>query len=258
MVKLSHLSRGATTVITVFILLFCSIPFNAFGDSLSIAEMDYASLVALKEEIDQELRSRPESEPIILHPGQYLVGSYIKEGKYYVIIDRPEGLFDSAKIVLYADKSKYDEREGFSYGDYLMSEYYSIGEQSKTIDLKDGNYLYIQNAPVKISLIDYSEDEYYSYTPPTGTTVPIGIYTIGSEIPAGFYTVYPPSYEDSTHIQIFGSREAYESDDGKYIWIVVKATSSASESSFKLDDGNILIVDGAVIMKKSPPLSFDQ
>lgn len=251
--------KVSSVLVLLFVFLLLSIP--AFGESIDYSKMDYHSLLALKQEVDLELHSRPEAAPLTLNPGQYSVGSDIKAGKYYVIYAKP-GSDVYCRFHIYADKATYDAAPSGRYGEYLRDEYIEAIDQSTVFELQEGNYLYIEGASLKFSVIDFDDDDYFSYEAPNETIVPLGTYTIGEEIPAGSFTAYPYDLKGAT-IYIYKNAEAFAADDtnDSIYWdadpkIHVSIAGTKSSPIFKLSEGNIVIIDNAVVMKKNAALFF--
>lgn len=233
----------------VCIVLLCS---TCYAESMDLTAMSFEELCALKVAIEAELNSRPEAEPFDLSPGLYTVGKDIKAGRYYIMASLPDDY--SSQMVVYATRDAYDQRPSGKYGEYKDRCYLGFGDGFQTIDLEDGNYLYIQEASIKFSVTEFTADDYYKYTPPEGTYVPAGIYFVGEDIPAGVYQVYPANLTE-------GDVYVYETEAGEGgDWIShvdVEVTVDGSHETIQVRDGNKVKIDTDVIMKKPPKLSFD-
>lgn len=259
-----YASKKTVSGVLVLLLVFCLLSIPAFGETLSIAAMDYDSLLALKQEVDLEFYSRPEAAPQTLSPGQYTVGSDIKAGKYNVIFAEP-GSRNYCNLMVFTDKSTFTASLEAPAGERLkfLIYYESINasDRSMYIDLQEGNYLITEGASIKISVTDFDDEDYFSYTAPEGTVVPLGTYTVGEEIPAGSYIAYPYDTSGAT-IYIYSSAEVLAADQLSWMGSDADATirlgiaSDESSSIFKLSEGNIIIIKSAVVMKKSAALFF--
>ena len=64
--------------------IFTTFSSLCYAADTDLTALDYESLSKLKQEIDKEYYSRPESEPFTLGAGLYTVGEDILPGKYYI------------------------------------------------------------------------------------------------------------------------------------------------------------------------------
>lgn len=262
--KKAYLGKRIPLVGLILLLVFCFLSIPAFGETMDYSKMDYDSLLALKQEVDLELHSRPEASPKILNPGQYTVGSDIKAGKYNVIFEGP-GSSRNCEFALFSDKSAFAASLAAPAGErrnhVLLYGSIRASDRSMVINLQEGNYLITEGASIKLSVTDFDNEDYYSYTAPEGTIVPLGTYTVGKEIPAGSYTAYP-YYLEGAEIIIYKNAETLAAE--KYMnihsdadtTIYLGITSDRRSSIFKLDEGNIAIIENAVVMTKNAALFF--
>jgi len=240
--------RKLFSLILCLLMVFSSI---ALAD-MDLTAMSFEELCALKVAIEAELNSRPEAEPFDLSPGLYTVGKEIKAGRYYIMASLPNDY--SSHMVVYSTKDAYDQRPSGKYGEYKDRCYLEFGEGFQTIDLEDGNYLYIQEASIKFGVMEFTEDDYYKYIPPEGTYVPAGIYIGGEDIPAGVYQVYPANLTEGD-VYIYENKTGEGSD-----WIShvdVEVTADGTHEMIQVRDGNKVKIDTDVVMKKQPKLNFD-
>lgn len=226
-----------------------------FAEGTDLKAMSFEELSSLKVAVDAELNSRPEAKPFDLSPGLYTVGKDIKAGRYYIMASLP--LDYGAHIVVYETKDAYVQPpldKPYEYGEYKERYYLKYGKNIQIIDLEDGNYIYIQQASIKFSITEFTEEDYYEYTPPEGTYVPAGIYFVGEDIPAGIYQVYPATLAE-------GDVYIYENEAGKGgDWIAhagIEFTLEGSYETVQLREGNKIEIDTDVVMKKQPKLNFD-
>ena len=70
-------------IITVIVIIFLLIIPLALADSPDYSSLSFEELQNLKNAVDLEYNSRPESEGIELKEGVYIVGIDILPGKYY-------------------------------------------------------------------------------------------------------------------------------------------------------------------------------
>ena len=127
---------------------------------------------------------------------------------------------------------------------------------SVKVELFDGGYFVIYRSAASITRVGNAVPVESDYTPPEGTSIPTGIYSVGEEIPEGKYTVYyngvAPSRvrtyanpEDATNDFNDPEFEAVLADYNTSVEINLKAGYA-----FRLEYNN-------VIMKKSEGFVFD-
>lgn len=259
-----HICRR--TIPTVLLLLFgiCLLVVPAIGEALDIGEMDYDSLLALKQEVDLEIDSRPEAEPFVINPGKYVVGSDMKSGKYFVIFAEPVNR-TYCEYMLFPDKLTFTaalETPLEERSKYLMYRgRINALDRSTYIDFQEGSYLITEGASIKLSVTDFDDADYFTYTAPEGTVVPLGTYIVGEEIPAGSYTAYPYDTQGAK-IYIYKSAEVLAADQSSSIgWeadakIYLSIIGDDSSAIFKLAEGNIIIIDNVVVMTKNAAFDF--
>lgn len=231
----------------IILLLSCFVFFcsTCYAEETDLTTMSFDELCALKVAVEAELNARPEAEPFDLSPGLYTVGEDVKAGRYYIMASAPH---DYTPIIhVYPTKNAYEENRKFSYSDALK-----FGAEYRVIDLEDGNYLHIEWASIKFSVTEFTEDDYYKYTPPEGTYVPAGVYIVGDDIPAGIYQVYPATLVDGIMLV-----HDVEADDDVIDHARIKFTVKGTYETVQLRDGNKVEVDTDAIMKKQPKLNFD-
>ena len=264
LISADHICRRTIPLFLILLVGFCLISVPAIGEALDIGAMEYDSLLALKQEVDLELNSRPEAEPFVINPGKYVVGSDIKPGKYSVIFAEPINRM-YCEYMLFPDKLTFTsalEAPDEERNKYLI--YRGIIraiDRSTYIDFQEGNYLITEGASIKLSVTDYDDSDYFTYTAPEGAVVPLGTYTVGEEIPAGSYTAYPYDTK-GVKIYIYKSAEVLAADQDSIIgWkadakINLSIIGNDSSAIFKLDEGNIIIIDNVVVMTKNAAFDF--
>ena len=245
--------RKAAALIMAGCLAF-SIPTPA--SETDVAGMDFSSLSELKQKVDAEYYSRPEAEPFTVAEGYYTVGQDITPGRYYVASVKPDEDGYGVRMHVYADKAQFDARPSGYYGDYISDDYFSLGDEPKSMTLENGNYLYVEGY-LLFGAAEFAVSDYYTYDPPEGTYVPAGAYLVGDgedkDIPAGTFTVYAGSVYGGD-VKIYYSQETYAQDGSWHLgydkhYEVRVAKRQASET-IMLEEGYVLLVEKDVIMKK--------
>ena len=233
------------------LLLSCS----TFAADIDVSSLDYDTLAELKNKVDQEFFSRPESQPIEMEPGYYTAGVDIKPGTYYFAFVVPEGTgYSTARMHVYQDKDQYDSRPSGNYGDYLSDTVFELGANPIDVTVEEGNYIVLEHNTVWYSSSTFNPEEYYTYEVPEGTLVDKGVYGVSSEIPEGKYTVYA-SDADGGYIVIYYSEQAKTEKD--YSQMDTKSVYPEDPVTVDLKEGYVIEILDSVVMKKAAPLSFD-
>lgn len=213
---------------------------QSYLDSLS--SMDYESLLALAAAINTELVSRPEAQPLVLSEGMYLVGSDIAPGIYYFTSPDPN---QDGDVEVYTSKTTYENRESQlgTIAGRVCNFYVSTGDTERVI-LESGNLIEVRY-PIVLCSDKQSAESYYTYTPPEGTYVPAGIYTVGIEIPEGVYKFYSSTgYNAGIEIYERGKR-------------IEKLIVTSDYEIFKLLEGYEIKVNSDIIMTKQTSFNFE-
>ena len=194
-------------------------------------------LLEIRENLTNEISSRPGGEKMVLGSGQYKIGD-----------DLPAGVY-TFKFVQNGDsdvsRTEYDmpRVEGSLKGD---------GETR--ISLYPGEYLSLRYNGAEIARVG-NVSERGSYDVPSGTSIPKGNYTIGEEIPAGTYKIY---FGGSTTSRV---RVFQDADEASNTFNKGKETIldwNNTEGTVTLTDGNILRVEYMpIIMTKGGGFTFD-
>ena len=234
-------------------LALCS-PVSATETDLSA--MDFSALSELKQKVDAEYHSRPEAEPLTVTEGYYTVGQDINPGRYYVAMVAPDEDGYGVRMHVYVDKAQFDARPSGYYGEYISDDYFTLGEEPKSMTLENGNYLYVEGS-LMFSASEFSLSDYYTYEVPEGTYVQAGAYMVGEgedkDIPPGTFTVYPGTVYGG-EVKIYNSEEAFAEDGSwhlgydKHCEVLVKNTTSSE--TIMLEEGYVLFVEKDVVMKK--------
>ena len=207
-----------------------------------IESLDYESLLALSVAVNTELVSRPEALPLVLSKGMYLVGSDIAPGIYYFTSPDPA---QYTAGYIFSSKTTFENRAGSSNSPGFVCDfdYLEVGETERII-LESGNLISV-TYPVVLCTDKVSAENYFTYTPPEGTYVPAGIYTVGADIPEGMYRFYSATgYEVTIRI----------TESGK---LVEKLEPTTKYETARLLDGYEIETNSDIIMTKQPSLSFE-
>ncbi len=238
----------------------------AMAAETDVAGMDFSALSELKQKVDVEYHSRPEAEPFTIAAGYYTVGQDIKPGRYYVASVIPDEDGYGVRMHVYAEKAQFDSRPSGYYGDYISDDYFSLGDEPKSMMLEDGNYLYVEGS-LMFSASEFNPSDYYTYEAPEGTYVPAGTYMVGEgddkDIPAGTFTVYAGAVKGGD-VKIYYSQEAFAEDGSWHLGYdqhcEVRVTSGTASETIVLEEGYVLLVESDVVMRKGSgngKLEFD-
>ena len=242
-------------VIVLFFLITVSLGCKCEAENIDLSSIDYPSLRELKERVDREYFSRPETGLTLLTVGAYECGTDFLPGAYYIGISEPTEDY-SAMIFLY--KNIKDYQNGSDYG--RLS--YVLGNPPERIIFEKGNVLQIYSGSACISVSPFSSGEGYNYEPPAGTLVPVGTYTVGDDIPAAQYTAYSKTVNGGK-INVYPSLESHQwasmysevVEEGDYLDYEITTLSPAA---ITLVEGNIVEIEKDIIMikKEKVQLSF--
>ncbi len=226
---------------------------------IDLSTLGYEALLQLEQETRLELMSRPEGCAFELSENAYIVGKDIPEGRYRFGFGGERTVYNSTNhmgwLVLYDTYENY--KSGYSYnsrqgrGDLVVL----TDADSAEFDLNTGNVLIVRVGPVAAEKIGYIAPT-EAYSPPSGTLVPAGWYTVGEDIPAGSYTAY---YRGGSTVLLrtYESKVAYDNDRYTYL---SRATvdKDNTQATLRLENGQVLdVYDGSVIMKKFESFTFD-
>lgn len=224
---------------------------SAFAENLDLKSMNYEQLTELKQAVDNEYYARPEAEPKVLAPGNYIVGEAIQAGTYYVCVNSYE--FNQTANTWFG---VYESRDAYDAGsEPLWYNYISLDEQASCVTLKNGNMVRIGDFPVTMSVRKLAENERYQYVVPDGTYVPCGTYKVGEDIPAGAYQVYMGSI-DGGYLAIYPDDAAYKDRNGA-TYVELRVIWSDHTKSAVFEDGNVVVVHRDVVLRKQAKLVFD-
>lgn len=230
----------------ILLLLFSAIGFAEEADFSTqsyqdmIASLDYESLLALSSAVNIELASRPEAVPLVLTDGMYLVGSDIAPGTYYFTSPDPA---QYGEVMIYTNRITFENRYTQS-GEGLIFRFNVSTPDTKRIILESGNLINVGYSIVLCSDKESAEN-YFTYTPPEGTYVPAGIYTVGTDILEGIYRFYTATgYEAEVEIYERGKR-------------IERLEFYSDYETYRLLENYEIKVNDDIIMIRQPSLSFE-
>ena len=229
---------------------------EAGGSGTDVAGMDFASLAELKEQVDAEYFSRPEAEPFSASQGYYTVGQDLKPGRYFVAAVAPDEEGYGVRMHVYVDKAQYEARPAGRYGEYISDDYFTLGEEPKSMLLEEGNFLYIEGS-LLFSASEFDVADYYTYEVPEGTYVAAGAYMVGEgedkDLPAGTYTVYSGTIYGGD-VKIYQTQEAFAEDGSWHLGYdkhcEVRVKRNTASETITLEEGSVLYVEKDVVMRK--------
>ena len=225
--------RAVCILLTMIALLSASV---CLAEQTDLTALSVDELLSLRQRVNAELMTRPEAEDVVLEAGEYLVGTDLKPGNYYAI---PANGGRQA-LQVFADSTMEN-----SLHYYLCdSEFYEI----QRIPLEEGNYVVV-HGPVIMNLTGFPD----YHIPLEGTTIPVGIYEIGNEIPAGKYSLYCNGVQ--ANIYIYKNREDAVANsflDNLYYQHLDYRSDNRLISVLYLEEGTWLVIsESPVIMTKS-------
>lgn len=252
------MKKAFALLVTVVLLISCSV--IGFAEDIDFESMDFETLQAMKNALDYEYFSRPESKGISLSPGEYTVGIDIKPGRYYIKTVEPCVSDYTPRVHIYKDKEQFESRPRGYYGEYLYDAYCHLEDDQKSVSLEIGNFIYVESGSILFSRTSINQEDYYVYQVPEGTYVPAGVYKVGEDIPVGKYRVYSGTIIGGK-MKIYFKEGTYKSDGSwhlgydKLIEVDVKPT--VVYETVDLEEGYVVLVELDVVMKKQAKLSFD-
>ena len=246
---------------TMLLILLFALVFSA---TIAVAEADfdfsdysYDELISVKEKLDAEIQLRPEAGERILQSGQYVVGKDIAQGVYELSFVAAEEDDTYTNWYIYDTKQMYDyDVSRLWLGDLPREEGTLKAGSSVKAELFEGDYFVIYHSAASITRVGNAVPVESDFMPPEGTTVPIGIYNIGEDIPEGKYTVYFNG-EAPSRVRTYSDPEDATNDfkDGEFEAILADYNTSVE---INLKAGYAFRLEyNSVIMKKSEGFVFD-
>lgn len=226
---------------------------------IDLTALSYDTLLRLEQDIRLELKTRPEGSVFVLDENAYIVGKDIPEGRYRFEFNGVRTEYNSTTFMgwlviydtyaHYIDGYAYNSRKG---GGNLVV---LTDTNSAECDLNTGYVLIIRVGPVNAEKIGYIEKK-EAYSPPSGTTIPVGTYSVGNDVPAGSYTAYYTGGAE-TELYIY-KNEADSKKSYIYAWHSYTLDENNPEVTLQLSEGQYLDIRNAnIVMKKFVSFSFD-
>lgn len=228
------------TIVVLLCLAFCLSTCIGFAEDLSL--LSFADLAQLKQQVDYEYLSRPESTPMVLYPGEYTIGKDFPAGRYFFAQSNPSD--DTCTISVRQDSSTYKN---------TFLEYLHLCEEPLSYSLEENNILRIDGGEVMISASTFYAMDYCNFVPPVGTRVPKGVYKVGVDLPAGDYLVTTGSI-DVGYIYVYYAEDKYTESLDHYVksdeFLSYYPHKTTKFDKLSLQDGYVLDVQSDVVMKR--------
>ena len=253
--------KKTVVVLLSLVFIYCSLSIG-YAEDLNLSALSFSELSDLKQKIDYEYNSRTEAKPFKLFEGEYVAGVDIAPGRYYMACVEADDDNYTTRMHIYKDRAQYDSRPSGRYGEYLSDSYFGIGDEPKSIYLEANNFLLLQNGSLLISPQPFNPSDFYTYVLPEGTIVPVGAYEVGEsgDIPAGKYSIFAGTVSGGD-LKIYYTKEKYSSDGSWHLGYdkhyELDASKSATPETIILEEGNVLLIEKDVVMKKQKKLLFD-
>lgn len=250
-------------ITTLLLIALLIISCAASAEIPDFSAMSFEELQAMKMALDKEYNTRPESEGTTLVSGKYYVGRDIKPGLYFIAMVYPSASY-GASFALYENAEILSKEEPGYSKLAKENEYMSLSGDPKSLSLEEQNVLCIDGGPVLLKASMFDPKDYYSYEPPAGTFIPEGNYTVGTEIPAGRYIIYPGTVKGGR----YNAYGVITKEDGttakqtrnKNDWgsaIDISVVEPIQGDQIELFDGDIIEIGKSVIMQKAQKLNFE-
>ena len=251
------MKKALPFVVSLILLLACSVASLAEPPAIDFSGYSLDELVQIKADLAEEISKRPGGEKTTLGPGQYSIGKDIPEGIYsFRFVQNSDTDVDRTDYYVYENESMYKyDVDRLWLGDMPRLEDALKGDSETRISLYSGEYLYIDYNSAEIERVGNVAEHSSTYEAPSGTTIPMGNYTVGVEIPAGSYKIYY-SGTYTSRVRVFQDAEEADNIFNKGKQTILN--ESNTEGVVSLDDGNILRVEYTpIIMIKGGEFNFD-
>ena len=213
-------------------------------------------LLEIRENLTNEISSRPGGEKMVLGSGQYKIGDDLPAGVYtFKFVQNGDSDVSRTDYYVYENESMYKyDIDRLWLGDMPRVEGSFKGEGETRISLYPGEYLSLRYNGAEIARVGNVSGR-GNYDVPSGTTIPKGNYTIGEEIPAGTYKIY---FGGSTTSRVRVFQDANEASNTFNKGKETILDWNNTEGTVTLSDGNILRVEYTpIIMTKGGGFTFD-
>lgn len=245
------------------LVLFLALTLDIGNTCACIAEtpVDFSGysleeLLEIRENLTNEISSRPGGEKMVLGSGQYKIGEDLPAGVYsFKFVQNGDSDVSRTDYYVYENESMYKyDIDRLWLGDMPRVEGSFKGDGETRISLYPGKYLSLRYNGAEIARVG-NVSERGSYDVPSGTTIPKGNYTIGEEIPAGTYKSYF-SGSATSRVRVFQDAKEASNTFNKGKETVLDWNNT--EGTVTLSDGNILRVEYTpIIMTKGGGFTFD-
>ncbi len=232
------------------------------GSGVDLTSMTIDELMSLKEELDLEIASRPDGQPMQLPSGEYLVGTDIPAGRYTLsFLPGDEDIEDDLAFTnyyVYESKSMYDyDASRLWLGDMPLDEGSVRTGSTASVALREGNVFSLHYNGAGVSRTGNVEPLVSDYTAPDGTDVPPATYAVGDEIPEGSYDVYYNG-TSTARFRVYENADDAGNDFADPKFEVVLNQEKTNTTVNGLAAGEFVKVEyNDVIMKKGEGLVFD-
>lgn len=214
-------------------------------------------LLTIRDDLTDEIASRPGGEKMVLGTGQYKIGEDLAAGVYtFKFVQNGDKDVTRSDYYVYENESMYKyDIDRLWLGDMPRVEGSLKGDGETRISLYPGEYLSLRYNGAEVARVGNVSERGNGYVPPEGTTIPKGNYTIGEEIPAGTYKIFF-SGTATSRVRVFQDAEEASNTFNKGKETILDFTNT--EGTVTLVEGNILRVEyNPIIMKKGGGFNFD-
>ena len=125
----------------VLSLALCLVGVAALAQDIDLSAMSFDELVTLRDQITTEITSRTEWKEVTVPPGMYEIGVDIPEGYWMITIE------DGVATIQYGSTPNESKTE-IEYSGRTFNEVIGKNDPGYSIDMKDGNFVYIGREPV--------------------------------------------------------------------------------------------------------------
>ena len=214
-------------------------------------------LLEIQSDLEEEIAQRPGGEKMTLGAGQYEIGADLPAGVYtFRFVQNGKDSVERTDYYVYENESMYKyDIDRLWLGDMPRLEGSLRGDGETRISLYEGEYLSLRYNGAEVARVRDVTERGSDYVVPTGTTIPMGEYTVGEEIPAGTYKI---CYSGTTtsRVRVFENFEESDNTFNEGKETVLNADNT--EGTVVLEDGNIFRVEYTpIIMAKSEGFKFD-
>lgn len=249
------MKRILTIALTLILMMGCLSIASAEG-TIDFSGYTLEELLAIREELSEEIAKRPGAVKMTLSYGKYRIGEDIPAGVYTFKFSQVDEDIERTDYYVYENESmyKYDE-DRLWVGDMPRLEGELKGDGETRLNLYSGEIIKLYYNGAEIEKIGEVEERVSDYTVPAGTEIPLGEYTVGAEIPVGTYEIYY-SGTNTSRVRVFVDAEEADNkfNDGKET--VLNADNT--KGIITLAEGNVVRVEYTpIIMAKSSGFTFD-